>query len=267
MQIEHLNIHEQYIEEHIEERSERIKTIASRLYAKQKITDEQISELIPMVNAVARKVISYIKPPLTIDDLVSAGMVGLVKAAKDYDPSHNAEFKTYACIRIRGAILDELKSWSFVSDNVRKKIKEAMTLSQQIEQETGVSPGDDELAEKLGISTEELYKTYENARAQQFVSMDCPTEDEYSLGSLIACANTDSPDCNLEKQELMEKLAEAIGQLDQKQRQLILLYYQQNLTMKQIAEVFSITESRVSQIHSSAIFNLSVKLSEWNNER
>ena len=254
-------------EQVIDEHAERIKTVASRLYAKQKITDEQISELMPMVNAIARRVITYIKPPLTIDDLISAGMVGLVKAARDFDPGHNAEFKTYACIRIRGAMLDELKSWSFLSDNVRKNIREAMTVTQQIAQETGQTPCDEELAEKLGITTDQLYKTYENARAQQFVSIDNAADDEPSLGALIAAANGSRPEGQIEKQELMEDLAEAISQLDQKQRQLIVLYYQQNLTMKQIAEVFGITESRVSQIHSAAVFSLSVKLSEWRYER
>lgn len=238
---------------------------AKRLYAKKEVTDEQIGELIPLVTKIAKNVISYIKPPLTFDDLVSAGMVGLVKAGRDFDPTHNAEFKTYASIRIRGAILDELKSWSFVSDGARKKIREAMTVSQQIEQETGQAPDDEKLAKELGVGLNDLYQTFEAGRVQNFISIDAPVEDECSLSSLIASANSIGPDHNIQKQELLGKLAEAISELDEKQRQLILLYYQQNLTMKQIAEVFDITEARVSQIHSSAIFNLSVKLSEWKN--
>ena len=254
-----------FAEQAMDIQQERMKSAAKRLYSKSEVSDEQISELIPLVTSMVHKVVSYIKPPLTFDDLVSAGMVGLVKAGRDFDPSHNAEFKTYACIRIRGAILDELKSWSFVSDNARKKIREAMTVSQQIEQDTGQSPNDEKLAQELGVSLDDLYQTFEAGRVQHFVSIDNPVEEDCALSSLLASANTASPDHNMHKQELLNKLAEAIGELEEKQRQLILLYYQQNLTMKQIAEVFNITEARVSQIHSSAIFNLSTKLSDWKN--
>lgn len=247
-----------------------MKSAAGRLYAKpqaQSISDDQITELLPLVNAIARRIVTYIKPPWTFDDLISAGMVGLVKAAKDFKPGHNAEFKTYANIRIRGAILDEVKSWSFVSDGLRKKIRDAMVTSQEMMQDTGVAPSDSELAEKMGVSTDELHKTMESARAQQFVSMDSPVTDEApTLGALLTAANNASPEKQFEKKELTDKLAGAIEGLEKKQRQLIVLYYQQNLTMKQIAEVFSITESRVSQIHASAIFNLSTKLSQWQDE-
>ena len=247
-----------------------LKSAAGRLYTNpqaQSISDEQITELLPLVNAIARRVVTYIKPPWTFDDLISAGMVGLVKAGRNYNPSHNAEFKTYANIRIRGAILDEVKSWSFVSDNLRKKIRDAMVTSQEMMQDTGSTPNDKELAKKMGISLDELHKTMESARAQQFASLDASSTDEApSLSALLTSANALPPDKQLEKQELVEKLAKAIQELDKKQCQLIILYYQQNLTMKQIAEVFEITESRVSQIHASAIFNLSTKLSQWQDD-
>jgi RNA polymerase sigma factor for flagellar operon FliA len=89
------------------------------------VEDEQIAEFLPMVGKIARQVVTYLKPPLSFEDMVSAGTVGLVRAARDFDPSHQAEFKTYAYIRIRGAILDELRCWSFVPANLNRRIRDA----------------------------------------------------------------------------------------------------------------------------------------------
>ena len=246
---------------------------ALRAYSGQKqsvrtgVQDEQIAELLPMVNKIARQVVTYLKPPLSFEDMVSAGTVGLVRAARDFDPSHQAEFKTYAYIRIRGAILDELRSWSFVPANLNKRIRDAQHLSRKITEDTGTPPTDPELAEKLGITVEELYETFENARAQHFVSLDGSTDDSPALGNLLAAPHAVAPGDKIERAELVEKLAEAIKQLLEKQRQVVLLYYQQHLTMKQIAEILEITESRVSQLHASALFSLSIKLRQWKDGR
>jgi RNA polymerase sigma factor for flagellar operon FliA len=250
-----------------------LNTVALRAYSGQKkvaecaVKDEQITELLPMVHRIVRQVVTYLRPPLSYEDMVSAGAVGLVKASRDYDPSHHTEFKTYAYIRIKGAVIDELRSSSLLPANLSKRIHRARQLSRKILEQTGVNPTDAELAEKLGITIDELFETFENARAQYFVSLDDFKEDSPALSNLLAAAHTNAPDEQIERAELIDKLAEAIQQLSRKQRQLILLYYQQHLTMKQIAEIFDITESRVSQMHASAIFNLSVKLRRWNDSR
>jgi len=250
-----------------------LNNVALRAYAVQKkavqgeIEDEHIAELLPMVHKIARQVVTYLKPPLSFEDMVSAGTVGLVRAARDFDPSHHAEFKTYAYIRIKGAILDELRCWSFMPENLRKRINMAHQLSRKITEQTGTVPTDIELAEKLGITLEELYETLESARAQHFISLDCFGQDEPVLSNFLAATNPVAPEEKIEKEELIDKLAEAIRQLSERQRQVILLYYQQQLTMKQIAEVLEITESRVSQLHASALFNLSVKLRQWKDGR
>lgn len=246
-----------------------LNNVALRAYSVQKksvrgeIEDEQIAELLPMVHKIARRVVTYLKPPLTFEDMVSAGTVGLVRAARDFDPSHQAEFKTYAYIRIKGAILDELRGWSFMPENLRKRISSAQQLSRKITEQTGTAPSDAELAEKLGITIEELYETFENARAQHFISLDGFGEDAPVLSNCLTAAHSATPEEKVEREELIDKLAEAIRQLSERQRPVILLYYQQQLTMKQIAEILEITESRVSQLHASALFNLSVKLRQW----
>jgi len=216
-----------------------------------------------MVPCIARKVTTYLKPPLTFEDMVSAGVVGLVKASKDYNEKFNTEFKTYAYIRIKGAILDELRNWSFVSANAEKQIKNAIEAVKEITNQTNMPPTDDMLAEKLGISTKKLYQIFDNARVQNFVSIDNTSDSQdsdVSLKSILTSPNPNSPSQQLEKTELINNLTTTIQQLPDKQRKVIILYYQQQLTMKQIAEVLEITESRVSQLHSSALFYLSSKL-------
>jgi len=255
----------------IDDNQKHLQTVAYRTYCDQKndpVKNEQITELLPMVPKIVQRIVSYLKPPLSYEDLISAGTVGLVKAAKDFNPKYQADFKTYAYIRIRGAILDELRGWSFVSVNVNKQIQKALQLSTKITEQTGSAPSDEELAEKLDISIEKLYQTFENARAQQFVSIDRPdNENSPALSNLLPAANSSDPTKKIEKNELIDKLAEAIRKLEKKQKQIILLYYQQQLTMKQIAEVFNITEPRVSQLHASALFNLSLKLRQFDDSR
>ena len=239
---------------------------ALRAYSGQKtqsVKNEQIAEFLPMVRKIVYRVVTYLKPPLSFEDLVSAGTVGLVKAARDFDSSYNTEFKTYAYTKIRGAMLDELRGWSFVPANLNKQIRSATQMARQITEQTGTAPTDDELAEKLGVTVDKLYETLGSARARHFVSIDACEEDTPALGGLLTAANTSTPEQQLERAELIEKLTEAIQQLTKRQQQIILLYYQQHLTMKQIAEVFEISEPRISQLHASALFNLSVKLREW----
>ena len=236
---------------------------AKHAYNNQKeefIDSEQITQFLTMVHRIVRRVVTYLKPSLSYEDLVSAGTVGLVKAARDYDPSHQAKFKTYAYIRIRGAILDELRNWSFGSANVNKQIREAMQFSLEITKQKGALPSDEELAGKLGISVDKLYQMFENARAKHFISIDSSRENSFPLSSSLAAVNTTTPHQQLEQKELIDKLTKAIQQLNERQRQIILLYYQQQLTTKQIAEVFHITDPRVSQPPPSASLHLAVKL-------
>ncbi len=250
-----------------------LNSVALRAYSGEKKSvksdaqNDQITEFLPLVHKIARQVVAYLKPPLSFEDMVSAGTVGLVRAARDFDPSHQAEFKTYAYIRIKGAILDELRSWSFVPANLSRRIRDAQQLSRKITEQRGTPPTDAELAEKLGTTIEDLYETFENARAQYFLSLDGFGDDSPAIGNLLAAGDASDPDHRIERAELIEKLAQAIEHLQARQRQVVLLYYQQQLTMKQIAAVMEITESRVSQVHSSALFSLSVELRQWKDGR
>jgi len=247
-----------------------LKTVARRAYnghRHRRISDEEILQLLPMVRKIARRAVTYLKPPLSFEDLVSAGTVGLIKAARDFDDSYQAEFKTYAYIRVKGAILDELRRASLLPSAVNRQIRTALELSRRITEQTGTVPTDEELAGKLGISVEDVYDLFESARARHFVSIDALSQEQPALGELLATADTAAPDSRLEKAELIEKLTEALQELEERRLQIIILYYHQHLTMKQIADVLEITESRVSQLHASALFSLSVKLEQWKDDR
>lgn len=222
--------------------------------------DELIVKYLPLVHKIVNKIVTYLQPPLSKDDMVSAGTVGLVKAARDFDPSKDAEFKTYAYIRIRGAVIDELRSWSFAPTNIKRQFDQAQDISSQMLEETGEVPDDTALAERLGITTEKMYRIFETARARHFLSIHGAGDDETPmLGNLLVGAE-DRPGAALEREELITRLTEAILKLPEKHRRIIVMYYQKELTMKQIAETLEITESRVSQLHAAALFKLSVQL-------
>ncbi|MEN6385874.1 MAG: FliA/WhiG family RNA polymerase sigma factor [Phycisphaerales bacterium] len=233
---------------------------AYNIHQKDTIDSDLIVQFLPMVHKIVQRVVTYIKPPLSYEDLVAAGSVGLIKAARDFNPSLQAEFKTYAYIRIKGSVLDELRNFSLLSPTADKEVKEVSQTTLEMTNQNGKVPSDQELADKLQISVDKLYQTFENARTKNFVSIDTITENSTTLGASLIASDTPSPSQQLEQSELIEKLTEAIQQLSERQRQIIILYYQKELTMKQIAEVFNITEPRVSQLHASALFNLSVKM-------
>ncbi len=252
--------------EHEAEQGDHLKAVAARTYRGHKsrrIGDEEVLKLLPMVRKIARRAVSYVRPPLSLDDLISAGTIGLLKAARDFDASHQAEFKTYAYIRIKGAVLDELRKACLLPSGVNKQVRQAQELSRKIAEETGCAPTDEELARRLNISVEEVYELFESARAQHFVSIDGVSDEQPAPGAFLAAVDTAAPDSRLERAELLNQLTEAMQQLDQRKLQILVLYYQQQLTMKQIANLLDITESRVSQLHASALFSLSVKLEQW----
>jgi RNA polymerase sigma factor for flagellar operon FliA len=249
-----------------------LKTVALRAYQNENKSQKEdrqnkIVELLPLVAKLARKVVTYICPPLTFEDLVAAGTVGLVKAAKDYDSSHQANFKTYAYIRIRGAILDELKKWSFVPAEMNKKITAAQQAYKYLRQKNSSDPSDSEIAQYLNIPIEQLYKIYNSQRARLFLSIDSAQNDSTPLAWSLYADDSQKPDEAIERSELTNLLADTIQQLPEKKRRIIILYYNRDLTMKQIAEVLDITESRVSQLHSAALFDLSCKLREYKDAR
>jgi RNA polymerase sigma factor for flagellar operon FliA len=222
--------------------------------------EEWILGHLPLVRHVVQKVTANLTRGADLDDLISAGTLGLVKAARAFDPSKHAEFKTYAYIRIRGAVLDELRGRSFAPPAVHRQVRRIREAYAAFLAEHGRTPDDEELAAGAGLAIEKFYETLEDARRQHFLSIHGLSEDRPTLDALLPADETQSPEPQAERNELLAQLADAIQEMPERDRTLILLYYERDLTMKEVAEVLNVTESRVSQMHAAALFRLSMKL-------
>ena len=231
--------------------------------AKESRGDDLIIQYLPLVHRIVSQVVSYLKPPLSREDLISAGTIGLIKASHDYDPTKDAEFKTYAYIRIRGAVIDEMRQWSFAPPALVRQFDQAQEITERAIEETGVAPTDEQLAGELDIPVEKLYRMFETVRARHFLSIHGLSDEAPALGQCLEARDSQPPSYRLEQEEMIEQLSNAIHKLPEKQRRIVVLYYHKELTMKQIAEVLEITESRISQLHAAALFKLASVLKRW----
>ncbi len=236
---------------------------ASEAYSQQSreaMEEQWILEYLPLVRHIVNKICSQMRRNADFEDLLSAGTLGLVKAARSFDPNREAEFKTYAYIRVRGAVLDELRGRSFVPSSVHGQIRKVQTAYQTHLAEHGRPPSDEDLAASLEMSLEQLYKVFEEARKQKFLSIHGVDDEQGPVSAFVPPTNEAGPDEKAERQEMLANLSEAIQDLPQRDRIVLLLYYDRDLTMKEAAQVLGVTESRVSQLHASAVFKLSMKL-------
>ncbi|MCK5114399.1 MAG: FliA/WhiG family RNA polymerase sigma factor [Phycisphaerae bacterium] len=230
-------------------------------YESRKSMEEQwILSHIPLVKHLVNKVVGNMGRSADREDLISAGTLGLVKAAQSFDPSREVAFKTYAYIRVRGSIIDELRGRSFVPSGVHHQIQTIQETYRNIVTSDGTPPSDEELAVAVGLPLEKMYKILEEARRQNFISIHGLGDDQPMVWNLVPQARGLAPDKEAERNEMLAVLSQAITELPQRDRYILVLYYERDLTMKEIAEVLSVTESRVSQLHASALFKLSMKL-------
>ena len=224
-----------------------------------------IKEYAPMVKYVANRIAMRLPPHVEVDDLISVGVLGLIDAIDKYDSTRGAKFKTYAEFRVRGAILDELRSMDWVPRSVRQKASSMDGVVQKLQNKLGRPPEDDEIAEEMGVSLDELFTTLNETKSMPILSLEDlgiakESGEQQSLLDCLAGKNDADPQTYLRLVELKEIIAKAIDTLPEKERLMISLYYYEELTMKEIGEVLGITESRVSQIHSKAVFRLRNKL-------
>jgi RNA polymerase sigma factor FliA len=206
---------------------ETLKARISQAYARQsRAADEErwILDNLSMVKHIARKVATYLAEGPDMEDLVSAGTVGLVRAARAYDSGKNAAFRTYAYIRIRGAIIDELRGKSFLPSAVFQQVRQIRDAYQTLASQTGRIPDDAELAEAAGLSLKELYRTLVNARKQHFLSIHGLSDESPALGSLVPADPSPSPDAQAERKELMGNLARAMQELPVRDSHLVLMF-------------------------------------------
>ena len=227
--------------------------------------EEVIKQYSPMIKYVANRIAMRLPPHIEMDDLVSVGVLGLIDAITKYDPTRGAKFKTYAEFRVRGAILDELRSMDWVPRSVRQKASNVDSVVQKLQSKLGRPPEDEEVAGEMGISLDQFFDTLNETKSMPVLSLEGlgiakETGEQQSLLDCLAGKSDTDPQIQIRLNELKEIIAQAIDTLPEKARLMITLYYYEELTMKEIGAVLDVTESRVSQIHSKAVFKLCTEL-------
>lgn len=228
-------------------------------------TDQIVVEYSPMIKYVANRIALRLPPHIEVDDLISVGAIGLMDAIEKYDPTRGAKFKTYAEFRVRGSILDELRSLDWVPRSVRQKASHLDSVASKLQSKLGRPPEDEEMAEEMGITLEDLFDTINETCNMPLLSLDDlgianDSGDKQNLLDTLAGKGDVDPQTQLRLNELKALIASAIDSLPEKERLMVSLYYYEELTMKEIGEVLGITESRISQIHSKAVYRLRTKL-------
>ena len=233
------------------------------------ITTENREEVIirysPMIKYVANRIAMRLPPHIEVDDLISVGVLGLMDAITKYDSSRGAKFKTYAEFRVRGAILDELRSLDWVPRSIRQKASQVDKVVQGLQAKLRRTPEDEEVAQEMGLSLDQFHETLNETKSIPIFSLEDlgiakESGDQQSLLDCLAGKADADPQTQVRLVELKEIIAKAIDALPEKERLMVSLYYYEELTMKEIGAVLDITESRVSQIHSKAVYRLRTKL-------
>lgn len=226
------------------------------------IKEQLIIEYADLVKFVAGRLSLYFGSNVEYDDLVGYGVFGLIDAIDKFDLSKKVKFETYASLRIRGAIIDSIREQDWAPRSLRKKGKELEKAYFEIENQLGRSATDQEVAEKLGISMDELNKTLQEVNMSQMISLEDYLEQNHETGfdPLSMARDTNLPEQRMEVVELKEILSDAIDKLPEKERTVVSLYYYEELTLKEISLIMKVSESRISQLHTKAIMRMRGKL-------
>lgn len=233
----------------------------------QQVSNLHVEQYAYLVKRIAQHVIARLPASVQLDDLIQAGMIGLLEAANKFDHSKGASFETYAGIRIKGAIVDEIRRGDWVPRSVHRNSRRIQEAISQIEAKTGRDAGDGEIAEVLGVSLDEYYAMAQDAASGRLFSFEeTIEEDEQAIldeGSELST----SPAQAVQKQAMRRALADAIEGLPEREKLVLSLYYDDELNLKEIGLVLGVSESRVSQIHSQAAVRLQSKMADWRTKR
>ena len=229
------------------------------------LRDAFIRQYMPLVKYVAGKVSVGMPGSVEFDDLVGFGQFGLLDAINKFDPEKNVKFKTYAVTRIRGAIFDELRSIDWVPRSVRQKSREIEDAISRLESKLGRTASDAEIAGSMGISEEDYNQTVLKVSGTSILSLNDiwysgDDSDHVSIGDCIESPSSLNPDVIVEREEVRRVIIEAIEDLPEKEKMVLVLYYYEDLTFKEIGQVLNVSESRISQLHTKANLRLRAKL-------
>jgi len=237
------------------------------LQSGEEVTDQDLCEVVeryaPLVKRIAHHLLLRMPASVQIDDLIQSGMIGLLEAARKYDVSKGASFETYAGIRIRGSMLDEVRKGDWAPRSVHRKSRKVAEAIKTIEARTGQDAKDKEIAKELDIDLNAYYTILQDASGSRLFSFDDIMEGDDSAIELAA-GELPGPCDGLQRSTFKAHLARAIEGLPERERLVLALYYDEELNLKEIGEVIGVSESRVSQIHSQAAMRLRARLTEWN---
>jgi RNA polymerase sigma factor for flagellar operon FliA len=230
------------------------------------IREKLIIEYVPLVKVVAGRLSMYLGHNVEYDDLVGYGVFGLIDAIDKFEVGKEVRFETYASLRIRGAILDQIRKMDWIPRTLRQKQKNIEAAIKEVESMTGKSATDEEIADQLQISVDELNDWQNQMKAMNVISLN-----EYvdTVGEPVMDASRNShfeqPHNVVEKEELKKMLMESLSALTEKEKKVILLYFYDELTLKEISKVMEVSESRVSQLHTKALQKMKKKMGPYMN--
>ncbi len=233
--------------------------------------DEQARERLvlaysPLVKYVAGRMASGLPAHVEEADLISYGLLGLISAIERYEPEREIKFETFAITRIKGSIIDELRSLDWVPRSVRARAREIERVNAKLENELQRPPTDQEMADALGMTVEEFQESLLQISNSSIVALDelwtvsDASGDQVSLLDTLQDPSAVDPAQEMDTSEMKDRLAEAIARLPEREKLVIALYYYENLTLREIGEVLGVTESRVSQLHTKAVLRLKSRL-------
>jgi RNA polymerase sigma factor FliA len=237
-----------------------------RKAAKSDLDEPNMEELVrvhaPLVKRIAYHLMSRLPPTVQVDDLIQSGMIGLLEAARNYDASQGASFETYAGIRIRGSMLDEIRKGDWAPRSLHRRVREIARVVSEIEHEQGRDARDAEIADRLGMDLNQYYQTVQDASTHKIFSLDeLPAKAEILSEGLTE--RILAPHENFEKEQFRQALTAAIASLPDRERLVMSLYYKEELNLRETGEVMGVSESRVCQIHSQALVRLKARMMDW----
>lgn len=226
---------------------------------------EVVQQQAPLVKRIAQHLLGRLPPCVQLEDLMQAGMIGLLEAAKNYDFSKGASFETYASIRIRGAMLDEIRKGDWVPRSVHRNTRKIAQAVREVENLTGRDARDNEVAKILSLTLEEYHRLLQETNgARMFAFQDVGLSEEGMTEGISIVSP--GPLDGLQQEDFKKNLLKGIESLPERERLVLALYYDEELNLREVGEILGVSESRVSQIHSQAMARLQSRLKEWNVE-
>ncbi|WP_019894399.1 RNA polymerase sigma factor FliA [Hydrogenovibrio halophilus] len=221
----------------------------------------EIEPYLPLVKRIAYHLKGRLPDSVMVEDLIQSGIIGLMEAAQKFDANQGATFETYAGIRIRGSMLDEIRKGDWTPRSVHRKSRDVAEAINQVESRLGREARDEEVAEQLGVSLGDYYRMLQDTNSAQLLSIDEPDHDDLSEERIVNHNKT--PIGELSEAGFHQALSDQIANLPEKEKLVMALYYDEELNLKEIGQVLDVSESRISQIHSQAIKRLQSRLKDW----